>query len=86
LIWRKASSTTRAALASAGAYLFIAVHFDFHTGDLNPFRPVPMLGTHKPRRDNHYQPFSFDDFPQLQPSPRDRRAPPLLVVDVLIAR
>jgi hypothetical protein len=33
------------------------------TGDLNPVYNVPMLGTHKPRRDNHYQPFSFDDFP-----------------------
>jgi hypothetical protein len=22
-----------------------------------------MLNTNKPRRDNHYQPFSFDDFP-----------------------
>ena len=33
------------------------------TGDLNPIYNVPMLGTHKPRRDNPYQPFSFDDFP-----------------------
>src|SRR5690606_35507370 len=33
------------------------------TGDLNPVYNVPMPGTHKPRRDNPYQPFSFDDFP-----------------------
>lgn len=40
-------TVARATLASAGAYLFISVHFDFHTGDLNPFRTVPMLATHK---------------------------------------
>jgi len=40
-------TVARAALASAGAYLFISVHFDFHTGDLNPSKTVPMLGTHK---------------------------------------
>ena len=56
------------------------------TGDLNPIYNVPMLGTHKPRRDNHYQPFSFGDFPWLQPHGRDRRAPPLVVVHALIVR
>jgi len=33
---------------------------------------------------NHYQPFCFDDFTLLQPQPLDRRAPPLVVVHVLI--
>jgi hypothetical protein len=40
----------------------------------------------KTRRDNPYQPFSFDVFLQLQPSPRDRRAPPLVGVHALIVR
>ena len=31
------------------------------TGDLNPIYNVPMLGTHKTRHDNPYQPFCFDD-------------------------
>jgi hypothetical protein len=57
------NTVARASLASAGAYLFISVHFDFHTGDLNPIRTAPMLGTHKTHRDNPCQPFSFDDFP-----------------------
>ncbi len=35
---------------------------------------------------NHCQPFSFDDFRQLQPSPCDRRSPPLVVVHVLDVR
>jgi len=34
--------------------LFISVHFDFHTGDLNPFRTVPMLGTHKTSHSNRH--------------------------------
>ena len=38
----------------------------------------------KPRRDNHYQPLSFDDFPSLQSYPCDRRAPSLVVVHALI--
>jgi hypothetical protein len=40
----------------------------------------------KPRRDNHYQPFSFDDSAQLQPLPSDRRSPSLVVVHALIVR
>ena len=40
------------ALASAGAYLFISVCFDFHTGDLTPFRTVPMLGSQKAHHPN----------------------------------
>jgi len=35
---------------------------------------------------NHYQPLCFDDFPQFQHQPRDRRAPPLVVVHALIVR
>jgi hypothetical protein len=35
---------------------------------------------------NLYQPLSFDDFSQLQPSPRDRRAPSLVEVHALIVR
>lgn len=30
----------------------------------------------KPRRDNHCQPFSFDDLPEFNHQPRDRRSPP----------
>ncbi|MES2469630.1 MAG: hypothetical protein V4675_20170 [Verrucomicrobiota bacterium] len=40
----------------------------------------------KPRHDNHYQPPCFDDLPQLQPQPCDRRAPSLVVVHALIVR
>jgi hypothetical protein len=32
------------------------------TGDFNPIYNVPMLGTHKPRRDNPYQPPCLHDF------------------------
>jgi hypothetical protein len=34
----------------------------FPTGDLRLIYITPMLGTHKPRRDNPYQPACFDDF------------------------
>jgi hypothetical protein len=54
------------------------------TGDLHPICIVPMPGTHKTRRGNPYQPFIFDDFPELQPKPCDRRPPPLVVVHALI--
>jgi hypothetical protein len=40
----------------------------------------------KPRRDNHYQPFSFDAFPRPHPQPHDRRAPSLVVVHALNVR
>jgi hypothetical protein len=56
-------------LASASAYLFISVHFDFHTGDLNPFWTAPMLGTHKSR---HATPISrpvFMPFPTFNLNP-----------------
>lgn len=40
----------------------------------------------KPCRGNRCYPFTFNDFPQLQPKPRDRRAPPLVVVHALSVR
>jgi hypothetical protein len=48
----EAWSPTLVSLTSARAFMFISVHFDFHTGDLNPFRTAPMLGTHKPALGN----------------------------------
>jgi hypothetical protein len=45
-----------------------------------------MLGTHKARHDNPYQPPCFDDFPRLQHQPRDRRAPSLVGVHALDVR
>ncbi|MCU0797549.1 MAG: hypothetical protein MUF31_16640, partial [Akkermansiaceae bacterium] len=38
----------------------------------------------KTRRDNPYQPSIFNDFPQFQPQPRDRRAPSLVGAHALI--
>jgi len=47
---------------------------------------VTAATPNKPRHDNPYQPPCFDDFPQFQPQPRDRRAPPLVVVHALYVR
>ncbi len=42
---------------------FVMITFNSHTGDLNPLRTVPMLGTHKawvdnplPRRESEIEP------------------------------
>ncbi len=49
--------------------------FGFHTGDLNPIWTVPMLGTHKSRHSNPYQPpclnfRSFNINPVIDARPR----------------
>jgi hypothetical protein len=49
-------------------------------------KPDEKRSANKGRRDNHYQPFSFDALPRPHPQPHDRHALSLVVAHALIVR